>query len=70
MLGFANFAWNFYLYCLTGSRFREEFKKIVFGRCAPVTSAPESASVTEGTRVSETGNRGLKESTMDTDDAF
>ena len=31
------FAWNFYVArCLSGSRLREEFKKIVLGCCVPV----------------------------------
>ena len=38
VFGLYNFAWNFYLYCLTGLRFREEFKKIMFGCCVAVLS--------------------------------
>ena len=32
MVGFSNFAVNFYLYCLTGSRFRQQFRTMVCGR--------------------------------------
>ena len=58
VIGLFNFAWNFYLYCLTGSKFREEFKKIMFGCCGPVMSAVGSSYVTKGNNhVSEIGNR-------------
>ena len=32
LVGFSNFAVNFYLYCLTGSRFRQQFRTMVCGR--------------------------------------
>ena len=58
VIGLFNFAWNFYLYCLTGSKFREEFKKIMFACCETVTSVAGSAYVTEGNnQVSGIGNR-------------
>ena len=58
VFGMSNFAWNFYLYCLTGSKFREEFKKIMFGWCLPAYSATAGNSrVTEESIVSETGTR-------------
>ena len=46
--GFSNFACNFYLYCLTGSRFRGEFLNIIRACCwrRPVTS--QSCYVIEG----------------------
>ena len=56
VFGMSNFAWNFYLYCLTGSKFREEFKKIMFGCCLPAYSSTAGSSrVTEESIVSETG---------------
>ena len=30
LLGYTNYSVNFYLYCLTGSRFRKQFKSIIF----------------------------------------
>ena len=68
MIGLSNFAWNFYLYCLTGSRFREEFKKIVFGRGASVTSATGSAYVAEESQVSEAGSVQKKRDVEGNDD--
>ena len=71
VIGLFNFAWNFYLYCLTGSKFREEFKKIMFGCCGPVMSAVGSAYVTEGNnQVSEIGNRVAKEHGPESNDDF
>ena len=69
MLGTANFAWNFYLYCLTGSRFREEFK-IISGCRVSVTSAPGSAYVTEGSELSEVTQRGSKKRDLTRNDDF
>ena len=66
MFGTANFAWNFYLYCLTGSRFREEFKNISGCRVS-VASAPGSAYVTE---MSEVTQRGSKERDLARNDDF
>ena len=58
VFGMSNFVWNFYLYCLTGSKFREEFKKIMFGCCMPAYSSTAGTSrVTEESIVSETGTR-------------
>ena len=58
VFGMSNIAWNFYLYCLTGSKFREEFKKIMFGCCMPAYSSTAGTSrVTEESIVSETGTR-------------
>ena len=68
VIGLSNFAWNFYLYCLTGSRFREEFKKIVFGRGASVTLATGSAYVTEESQVSEAGSVQKKRDVESNDD--
>ena len=69
MLGTANFAWNFYLYCLTGSRFREEFK-IISGCRVSVTSTTGSAYVTEGSKMSEVTQRGSKERDLARNDDF
>ena len=70
IIGLFNFAWNFYLYCLTGSRFREEFKKITFSCCGPVMSTAESAYLTAGNQVPETGNRVEKECDLGNNDDF
>ena len=70
IIGLSNFAWNFYLYCLTGSRFREEFKKITFSCCGPVMSTAESAYLTAGNQVPETGNRVEKECDLGNNDDF
>ena len=65
-----NFAWNFYLYCLSGSRFREEFKNIMFGCRAPVVSLAEPVCVTEESHVSEIKKRGSEERVTETNDDF
>ena len=70
IIGLFNFAWNFYLYCLTGSRFREEFKKITFSCCGPVMSTAESAYLTAGNQVPETRNRVEKECDLGNNDDF
>ena len=71
VIGLFNFAWNFYLYCLTGSKFREEFKKIMLGCCGPVMSAVGSAYVTEGNnQVSGTGNLVQKNQDLESNDDF
>ena len=70
IIGLFNFAWNFYLYCLTGSRFRDEFKKIMFSCCGPVMSAAESSYLTAGNQVPETGNRVEKECDLGNNDDF
>ena len=71
VIGLFNFAWNFYLYCLTGSKFREEFKKIMFGCCGPVMSAVGSAYVTEGNnQVSGIGNHVQKNQDLESNDDF
>ena len=65
--GFSNFACNFYLYCLTGSRFRGEFLNIIRACCRrrPVTS--QSCDVTEG---DETLRMQKKQNTSDSRDDF
>ena len=71
VFGLFNFAWNFYLYCLTGSKFRREFRKIMFGCCVPVASAERSAHVTIGSsQLSECGIRGQKKSDIESNDDF
>ena len=71
VIGLFNFAWNFYLYCLTGSKFREEFKKIMFGCCGPVMSEVGSSYVTEGNnQLSAIGNRVEKERDLGSNDDF
>ena len=64
VFGLSNFAWNFYLYCLTGSRFRGEFWKIVCGCRVSVSSSVSSTEgsyyVTEKSQVSEGGTRGTE----------
>ena len=71
VFGLSNFAWNFYLYCLTGSRFREEFQKIVCGCCVPaVWSTIGSAHIAEGNQVSEAGTRGQTKRAVDSNDDF
>ena len=64
-----NFAWNFYLYCLSGSKFREEFKSM-FSCCVPDLSAAESAPVTGESNVSEVTTRCQKNSVKETNDDF
>ena len=71
VIGLFNFAWNFYLYCLTGSKFREEFKKIMFGCCQPVALAEESSYVIDGNnQVSATGNCVENERDLENNDDF
>ena len=70
IFGMTNFAWNFYLYCLSGSRFREEFKNIMFGCRAPVVSLAEPVCVTEESHVSEIKKRGSEERVTETNDDF
>ena len=71
VIGLFNFAWNFYLYCLTGSKFREEFKKIMFACCETVTSVAGSAYVTEGNnQVSGIGNRVQRNRDLKSNDDF
>ena len=52
----SNFAWNFYLYCLTGSKFRGEFMKIVFRCCVSSVSELQSAAATKSAYVTEVGS--------------
>ncbi|KAL8606302.1 hypothetical protein ACOMHN_024197 [Nucella lapillus] len=47
VFGLSNFAWNFYLYCLTGTKFRREFLKIVCGCCGCKPSISGSNRSTE-----------------------
>ena len=68
--GLSNFAWNFYLYCLTGSRFRAEFKKIMFSRCMPVTSPERHACITEESHMSEVSSRDQQNRDVETNDDF
>ena len=70
VIGLSNFAWNFYLYCLTGSRFRQEFKKIMLRCCVPVTSAAGFAYVTKGGQESEVGKHGQKKLETEANDDF
>ena len=69
VFGMTNFAWNFYLYCLSGSKFREEFKSM-FSCCVPDLSAAESAPVTGESNVSEVTTRCQKNSVKETNDDF
>ena len=68
VIGLSNFAWNFYLYCLSGSRFREEFKKIMFSCCVPASSLAGSLCVAEGSRVTEVGTHGQRNNDVETND--
>ena len=71
VFGMSNFAWNFYLYCLTGSRFRDEFKKIVFCCCScSDTSWARSVCVTEESQVPEGAPRGPKKGDADSNYDF
>ena len=70
VFGLFNFAWNFYLYCLTGSRFRGEFKRIVFACCEPVLSVARFAQVSDDSQMSEAGNRAQKKRDMESNDDF
>ena len=65
-----NFGWNFYLYCLTGSKFREEFK-ILFRCHVPVASSAEPVCVTDESRLeSEVAIRASKKIVTETNDDF
>ncbi|KAL8572976.1 hypothetical protein ACOMHN_013952 [Nucella lapillus] len=61
VVGLSNFAWNFYLYCLTGSRFRQEFHKIMSGCCR----CREEVSGSSGTELSHTRSKQGAESQED-----
>jgi len=65
-----NFGWNFYLYCLTGSKFREEF--MILFRCrVPVASSAEPVCVTDESRLeSEVAIRASKKTITETNDDF
>ena len=66
----SNFAWNFYLYCLTGSKFREEFK-ILFRCRVPAASSAEPVCVTDEPRLeSEVVIRASKNIVTETNDDF
>ena len=66
----SNFGWNFYLYCLTGSKFREEFK-ILFRCRVPVASSAEPVCVTDESRLaSEAAVRASKKIVTETNDDF
>ena len=65
--GLSNYAWNFYLYCLTGSRFRGEFLDIMFRRRRrhrPVTS--RVTYITAGSQMTSSGVQ--KENSYSQDD--
>ena len=65
-----NFGWNFYLYCLTGSKFREEFK-ILFRCRVPVASSAELVCFTDESRLeSEVAIRASKKIVTETNDDF
>ena len=70
VFGLFNFAWNFYLYCLTGSKFRREFIKIAFGCCNALSSTVRSAYTTDGSQVSSTGTAGQQRLAIDVNDDF
>ncbi|XP_076454603.1 uncharacterized protein LOC143289501 [Babylonia areolata] len=65
-----NFAWNFYLYCLTGTKFRREFLNIVIGCCR--RNSPASGPSSEGTRASgvEAAQNSSKSVTTESNDDF
>ena len=66
----SNFGWNFYLYCLTGSKFREEFK-ILFRCRVPVASSAEPVCVTGESRLaSEAAVRASKKFVTEANDDF
>ena len=70
MYALSNFGWNFYLYCLTGSKFREEFK-ILFRCRVPVASSAGPMCVTEGPRLeTEVVIRASKIFVTETNDDF
>ena len=68
LMWYCNSTVNFYLYCLTGTRFRAQCKRLLCGACAaPVTSGTVVSMTTSGSRStvceqSESGN--------DSDDDF
>ena len=75
VFGLSNFGLNFYLYCLTGSKFRAEFRKVMVGCCCqrPASSsrpavAGSAADVTGESQVSEVSAPGGRQ-TRDKDSA-
>ena len=70
VFGLSNFAWNFYLYCLTGSRFRGEFKMVMFDCCGHVSSAERSVKDVEEGHVSEVRACRLKKTVVESNDDF
>ena len=70
VIGLSNFAWNFYLYCLTGAKFRKEFKKIVIGCCSPALSLVGSSNANEQSQVSKVGERIQKKCNKESYDDF
>ena len=70
VFGMSNFAWNFYLYCLTGSKFRREFRKVILGCCVPVTLEAGFAPVTETSQVSQGGTSGQEKRDAESNNDF
>ncbi|XP_076455490.1 uncharacterized protein LOC143290085 [Babylonia areolata] len=53
VVGLSNFGINFYLYCLTGSKFRQEFQNIMLGCCRRSLSGSELS----GSELSRVGSK-------------